>query len=297
MVVLGEYMSLDVVDWNEIWERKLSMNRSSRVTGDCATMWQTREKALEYLKNALDDGEWIDREIASLPIGRKSKVLDIGSGPGILAVPLAKRVEHVTAVEPSDGMMEVLKERIETEGIDNVKCVHKRWEDVSIESDLCPPYDVVIASYSLGMRNILDALSSMDMVASGRVYLYWFAGMNSWEREMKKLWPSLHGREYHPGPKADVLFNVLYSMGICPHVEVNEHERVQRYGSMEDAISKFSDHFGIDTQEKRTLMEQHLREVLEKDGGSFVHRGRSTRVKIWWDANGHDKHTNIEEIE
>ena len=248
-------------------------------------MWQTKEKALEYLKNALNDNDRIEREVNTLPVGPKTKVLDIGSGPGILAIPLAKRVKHVTAVEPSDGMMEVLLERVEGERLDNVKCVHKKWEDISVEKDLLPPYDIVIASYSLGMKNIKDAISSMNQAASGRVYLYWFAGLNSWEREMKRLWPSLHGMEYHPGPKADVLFNVLYGMGICPHVEVSEHERLQRYDSIEEAISKFSDHFGIDTQEKHQLMEQHLHNVLERDNGSFVHRGRSTRVKIWWDAN------------
>ena len=39
--------------------------------------------------------------VAGMALSPEMKVLDIGSGPGILALPMAKRVEAVTVVEPS----------------------------------------------------------------------------------------------------------------------------------------------------------------------------------------------------
>ena len=38
------------------------------------------------------------------------KVLDNGYGPGTLAIPLAKPVDRVVALDPSKGMLNVLKE-------------------------------------------------------------------------------------------------------------------------------------------------------------------------------------------
>jgi hypothetical protein len=34
----------------------------------------------------------------------------------------------------------------------------------------------------------------------------------------KELWLRLHGREFYPAPKCEVIYNVLYQMGIYPHV-------------------------------------------------------------------------------
>jgi precorrin-6B methylase 2 len=55
----------------------------------------------------------------------ESRVLDIGAGPGSLAIPLAEMVAHVTAVEPAEGMMEILKQNMETYGTRNIDCVYK----------------------------------------------------------------------------------------------------------------------------------------------------------------------------
>ena len=71
-----------------------------------------------------------------LTVTRDSRVLDIGAGPGTLAIPLAPRVKEVTAVEPGAGMVSILQERAAREGITNIRCIQKRWEDVDPALDL-----------------------------------------------------------------------------------------------------------------------------------------------------------------
>ena len=115
--------------------------------------------------------------IAALDITPDSRVLDIGAGPGTLALPLAPHVREVTAVEPGAGMVAILNEHAEKEGITNIACVQKLWEDVDIARDLKAPYDVVIASLSLTMYDIREALAKMDAASSGSVHLFWFADM------------------------------------------------------------------------------------------------------------------------
>ena len=51
------------------------------------------------------------------------------------------------------------------------------WEDVDIARDLKAPYDIVIASLSLTMYDIREALQKMDAAATDSVHLFWFADM------------------------------------------------------------------------------------------------------------------------
>jgi hypothetical protein len=77
-------------------------------------------------------------------------------------------------------MLYCLKENIKAEGLINVSWIHKKWEDVDLK-DLDAPYDVVVASFSLAMPDIREAVIKMNKVSSKYVYLNWFAGMPSWE--------------------------------------------------------------------------------------------------------------------
>ena len=50
-------------------------------------------------------------------------ILDIGCGPGTLAVPLAKRVKEVIAIDFSAQMLEELNQYAKREGVSNIKIV------------------------------------------------------------------------------------------------------------------------------------------------------------------------------
>ncbi|MDD1684980.1 MAG: class I SAM-dependent methyltransferase, partial [Methanoregula sp.] len=140
-------------DWNEIWKHRQELHESSKMADDPSHNWNRKENAERYDRNA--KSEYDDRvrlTIAALDFTRSSRVLDIGAGPGTLTLPLAPLVREITAVEPGAGMVEVLKSHAEGEGIKNVTCVQKTWEDTDISRDLRCPYDVVIASLSLTMH-------------------------------------------------------------------------------------------------------------------------------------------------
>ena len=112
-------------------------------------------------------------QLGGIKIYPGAKVLDIGAGPGTLAVPLARRGCKVTVVEPSPMMVSALREYQASEQVEDIRIIEKRWEDVTIE-ELGGPFDIVIASYSLSMVDIGEAVRKMDTVCSGTVYLFWF---------------------------------------------------------------------------------------------------------------------------
>ncbi|WP_406655838.1 class I SAM-dependent methyltransferase [Methanolobus sp. ZRKC2] len=274
----------NVIDWNGIWKEQTLLQNQSHHGVDCASIWEEKESAQLFLKMFEEDGTLLIRKtIDELPLTPDSRILDIGSGPGTLAIPLSKMVSHITAVEPSGGMVDVLEERIAKDRIDNITCVNKRWEDIDTGVDIDSSYDIVIASYSLGMPDIREAVRKMEEVSSKYICLYWFAGETSWDSNFKELWPSLHGTQYYPSPKCNVLYNVLYDMGIYPNVSVFPFEHIHRFSSEEDAVEHFRSYYKISEENQVEILSNYLKNHLEKDNNSLILRATNTRVKLWWE--------------
>ncbi|AKB71983.1 hypothetical protein MSMAC_2093 [Methanosarcina mazei C16] len=273
------------IDWNKVWkdtlEKQLALNRNV----DCSSIWHGEKNARQFWRMFQDDKARAvtEKRIKDLKLSPDSRVLDIGSGPGTLAIPIARQVAHVTAVEPSDGMMNVMQENIKEYGIENIDTVHKDWEAVDVRSDLSAPYDVVFASYSLGMKDIRASIRKMMDASSKYIYLYWFAGETSWDIHSRKLWPSLHGCEYQPAPKCNVLYNVLYDMEIYPNVSVFPFEHIHRYANFEEAVEDFKSYYNVISDSQETVLRDYLEGILEPDNGNLIQRGWSTRVKMWWE--------------
>ncbi|WP_406656608.1 methyltransferase domain-containing protein [Methanolobus sp. ZRKC2] len=275
-------MELQDIDWNDVWTEQMKKHRASEKK-ECASIWEDKENARKFWDISQRDGQKRARKtIETLNITPESKVLDIGAGPGSLAIPLSQKVSHVTAIEPSTGMTEVLQEKIEEYGCDNINIVRKKWEDIDTEKDLDGPYDIIIASFSLGMDDIRKAIEDMESVSSGHVYLYWFAGDTTWEKLSREVWYRLHGTDYIPNPRCDVLYNILYQMGIYPNMQTFKLEYTESYQSIEEAVNSLSNHFSLTTEDQKATFADYLENKLEKDKGAFKYQASSTRVKIWW---------------
>ncbi len=271
------------IDWNEVWKSRMKENRASSPGRDCARIWESRDAALRFWNMCRQEKSRIDKTIWETDITAASRILDIGAGPGTLAIPFAQKVAHVTAVEPADGMCSVMREMMAEYGISNIDIVQKRWEDVDVARDLQGPYDVVIASFSLGMEDIRSAVEKMQQASSKYVYLYHFAGPTSWDMQWQELWQKLHGKDYQPGPKSDVLYNVLYQMGIYPHIRTFRLEHNQRYSTMEEAVATLAPQAQAESEEQKKVLAEYLQSVLQKEDGALVMPGSSIRVKMWWD--------------
>ncbi len=60
-------------------------------------------------------------------------MLDIGAGPGTLAIPLSPLVKEITAVEPGAGMVEILRKHAEAGELTQY---HLRAEDLGGDRSL-----------------------------------------------------------------------------------------------------------------------------------------------------------------
>jgi len=270
-------------DWNEIWKCRQKRHELSKAADDPSHNWDKRENAERYDATSRSGYDpRIRLTIDGLDVSRDSRVLDIGAGPGTLAIPLASRVGDITAVEPGTGMAAILRERAAKESLTNISCVQKRWEDIDISRDLAGPYDMVIASLSLTMEDIRAALEKMDAVSRHYVCLYWFVDLPFWERMYADLWEPLHGTPYYSGPKADCLFNVLYQMGIYANVEMLPLSKEYRFASHEEMNVFFCRRFGAESPAQQDVVKEYLAPLIRVDGNGIVIAGNSTFAKVWW---------------
>jgi SAM-dependent methyltransferase len=272
----------NAIDWNEIWVNAQWQNIDSGHGGECWHSWADKEAAKEFFHHSLQSQAARERvaDICSM-IRPGGRALDIGAGPGNVAIPVAKIAARLTAVEPAPGMAAVLREQIALENMDNIQFINKKWDDVDKE-ELQPPYDLTFASFSMGMIDLKASIEKMMEVTLGTIAIFWHAGIQSWDQESMELWPLLHSKPYYPVPESNIIFNLLYSMGIYPDVKVLRHTRKTMYDSFETALETYADHYDAKDPAQLRVLEEYLEKKLYHVDGKRMLVTGSTSMKISW---------------
>ncbi|MEN6342896.1 MAG: class I SAM-dependent methyltransferase [Methanospirillum sp.] len=275
----------ETIDWNAVWTaRKL---RHIAVPGyrEGPGFFQQQANIERFFPRRDGRNARVERQLARLRTAPGTSVLDIGPGPGNLAIPLAERGCRVVAVEPAAPMRELLARNAAEAGVE-VEVIPSAWEEIE-PGALEGPFDLVIASYSLSMVDIRTALAKMHAACSGEVHLFWFLTPPPWGYVLKALWPAVHGAEYHFEPMADCLFNVLLQMGLFPAVEPEFAGDIRQYGALDEAVDEFAHRLnrrgGTHDDEIR---EGLLRLLRRADDGAWVLDRPNWHAHIWWNARG-----------
>ena len=135
--------------------------------------------------------------------------LDIGAGGGRYALPLALHVREVIAVDPSQGMLGVLREGMAEHGIENVRVVEGRWPaaaDPSLQADVA-----FIAHVGYDVEQIGPFLDAMDRSARRLCVAMLFWRRPTWA--IDRLWPAVHGVERALLPAMREMVTLLMARG------------------------------------------------------------------------------------
>jgi SAM-dependent methyltransferase len=147
--------------------------------------------------------------------------LDIGSGAGRYALPLALRVKEVLAVEPSGGMRRALRTGMEEHGIGNVRVVPGTWPDALEELGGLPAVDVaLIAHVGYDIEAIGGFLGGMEAATRDRGVA--LMTDQSPASVADPFWPMVHGETRVALPSLPDLVELLRARGRDPEVRIVE---------------------------------------------------------------------------
>ena len=266
--------SYEDLDWPEL-RRQAQAKKGWRNKGP--QEWDAKASSFA---NRNKSSAYIDLFLAQLPLDSTLTVLDIGSGPGTLALPLARRYASVTAIDFSRKMLDVLRSLAQEEGVGNITTVHCAWEDDWQEKGLAP-HDIAIASRAMAVEDLEAALTKINAYAKKYVFLSDRVGPTPFDVEAF----AAIGRPFNGGPDYIYTLNMLYSLGIHANVSILTLERELTFPSMEEAFRSYAWMFNEMSDAEVSALTSYLASrIIKSDEHSLtLLRPEPPRwAVIWW---------------
>lgn len=226
--------------------------------------------------------------LSKLPVSDKDTVLDMGSGPGTLAIPLAAKVKHVTAVDYSAGMLETLDELASTKGINNISTVKAAWEDNWKDAGITP-HHTAIASRSLNVEDLAGAIEKLNRFATHQVFLVDRISPTPFDPDVYEA----IGREFDSGPDYIYTINILYQLGIHPNVEIIGLDPKTTYPDMDSVLDQYRWMLKNITDDEDLKLKSYLQSIAQQnsDGTFTIERRHPLRwALIWWMKEENTEH-------
>ncbi len=262
------------LDWNDMWRvARASKSWQKKKSSD----WDRR--AASFAERNLDS-PFVDLFLAHLRTEPEWSVLDVGCGPGTLALPIARRLRAVTAVDYSAAMLAELDKRAQAEGLTNIRTIQASWSDDWQKLGI-GRHDIAIASRSLAVEDLAGALAKLDSWATKAVYIADRVGAGPFDPELFQA----IGRDFSPGPDYIFTVNILYSLGILAHVDFIALDPARTYASREEALQAHRwmvDDLSAEEEGRLAAYVDSRLERLDAKAWRFTRRTAPQWALIWW---------------
>lgn len=239
------------IDWQMLWRqsraRKSWKSKDSREWGEKAESFAGRVR----------DSAFVDLFLKHIELDQDMTVLDVGCGPGTLAIPIARQVRQVTAIDYSAGMLTLLEQEADRQQIDNVRALTCAWEDDWAAMGI-GRHDVAIASRSMNIVDLKGGLEKLDSHAASRVYVVERIAPSPFDPDAF----SAIGRPFSSGPDYIYTVNMLYRLGIHPRIEQIELASEMRFANIDRAMQNYRWMFRDLTAKEERLLENFLRKRI-----------------------------------
>lgn len=196
-----------------------------------AAEWNLRAPSMN--KKSTAKSLYSEAFLAQIQTTSEDTVLDVGCGPGTLALKIAPLVNHVYYIDHSEAMLAFLSENAQKQGIENVTTLHLSKEESWI--DKVPMCDVVICSRAGIDADLEQLFLKLNKYARRAVYFSHLVGGHFDQVAIS----SLLNQTRPPFPDYIYAVNILYQLGFDPNLSfVTAHGRLQDCVSEEDFLSR-----------------------------------------------------------
>lgn len=208
-----------------------------------------------------------------------ARVLDIGCGTGVYALPLAARAARVLGVDSSAAMLRVYRRARRERGIANAPCLRSEWGRLPA-ARVRGRFDLALASMTAAVKTRADFLK-MEAAAPLRVFIGW-AGVRR-NALLEKVYAA-HGVEYRAPEGAGRALEILAALGRAPRT-VYLRDSWTKSASVaetlrEIAVSMRVNGARFDEKKTRALLKPFTR------GGKVRQLTRARKAVIVWGPPG-----------
>ncbi len=190
--------------------------------------------------------------------------LDIGAGGGRYTLPIALKAGEVTAVDPSSGMLDVMRGGMAEHGIENVRIINDRWPMAEP-----PTADVAfIANVGMDIEAFGAFLDAME--ASARRLCVCVMGYQQATVLFDRLWPEVHGEARATLPALPDFLVLLLARGRVFEVRLSTRPAMS-YESKDDLRTFLRRQTWVNPGgEKDQKLERLIDEVVTERDGRFA---------------------------
>ncbi len=249
------------------WREQVSACRKARERDDGA-MWQ---RLAGWYDTWVQNNDYVDLVLSRLPVplGRDTRILEIGPGSGGLTLPMAAAGAEVVGVEPSPAMREALAQNLAAANLENVRVIPERVEDGL--TDVRGTFDLALASHSLYNVVPIDAvLRRLVRLARHTLVLMGVGDQPSWYRALHR---DFRGVKRVPSPHLAHFYPALLEMGLLADVEIVWASANYVYESEEDLVEWWAFHLRVNG-DHRGALRHRLLELAERRGSRIGIYGR-----------------------
>lgn len=226
-------------------------------------------------------------QINALPLLPTDTVLDMGCGPGRLSVPLAQRVQSVTALDNSAAVLRCCTSNADAAGLTNLTTQKMDFQE-AVSGENLQPHDVVVCSRSVGLWNI----KKLATFARRLTAVITFANAPTIPQLLSSIFAGTTADPGHKPPFAkygmdrrtnyNVLYNIAYDLGYEPSVHIVDDGFTRDYVSRENAYDDIITLGKVD-EDKGDIFRKNLDKYLtiNTQGGVTFYMETRTCV-IWW---------------
>lgn len=244
----GRSRTIDDVDFGRLYREHFAASGSREKPPEA---WDARAADLS---RALEGSPYVDELLRRIDLTGCRTLLDVGCGPGAIALALAPRLDRVYGLDYSRGMLDAMMRHAAARGLENVETILRSWDE---SWDDVPACDLVLASRSTLVRDMKDALARLDAKAKRRVCLTSLVG----GRFVRADVLAVLERERPAYPDYIYVVNLLHRMGRHPRLDyIRAGRRPDEKQELDQLVRRVEFSLGSLSEDERQRLEAWYRE-------------------------------------
>lgn len=251
------------VDWAAHWRGLVEARRARSGGARPADFWDRRARQFAFsMRGQVDPFS----EFLRPWLTPARTLIDVGAGVGRHSAALARCLDWVTAVEPSEGM------RRHIPPVDNMTIIASSWQD----ADPAPADLVICVHVMYSVAEPVPFIEKLERSARERVFI------------VLRDSPHTHPAEVMVGtggprePRARDCFMLLRQLDVAPDLTMLRYPSFHRFESLEQALDECRRQLGERWDEGRGVawLGAHLRP--DDDGSMVYDAGETTSGVLHW---------------